>query len=159
METDITAFDLKIRHEIYCSFADDCRAPSYQEIAALLKTDPEQVRVSYHKLHQRHMIFLEPGADTIRIANPFSAIPTRYKVISGERQWKIPISSVWWANCAWDSLGIAAALDIDVQIEAVYPDGQQTVHLEVRNGRVDGKNHLVYFPLPCRQWYDDLIFT
>ena len=56
-------------------------------------------------------------------------------------------------------MGIAAALKIDVQIEASYSDNQETVELQVNHGMVDGKNHLVYFPLPCRQWYDDLIFT
>ncbi len=151
METIITEFDLKTRHQIYHFFADNCRAPSYQEVAYLLNAEKENVRVSFHKLHERHMIFLEPGADTIRMANPFSAIPTNYKVISGNKK--------WWANCAWDSLGIAAALKIDVQIEASYSDNQETVELQVNHGVADGKNHIIYFPLPCRQWYDDLIFT
>ena len=65
----------------------------------------------------------------------------------------------WWANCAWDSLGIAAALEIDAQIESRYPDIEKTVEFQVKQGMVDGKNHVIYFPLPCRQWYDDLIFT
>jgi hypothetical protein len=151
METIIAEFDLKIRYQIYRYFADNCSAPSYQEIADLLNTEKENVRVSFHKLHERHMIFLEPGADTIRMANPFSAIPTSFKVTSGNK--------LWWANCAWDSVGIAAALKIDVQIKASYADTQETVDLQVNHGMVAGKNHLVYFPLPCRYWYDDLIFT
>jgi len=151
METTITEFDLNIRYQIYRFFADQCRAPSARELADLLNAEQEEVRASFHKLHESHMIFLEPGTDTIRMANPFSAIPTKFKVLSGNRE--------WWANCAWDSLGIAAALNIDVQIEASYPDIEETVRLQVKNGVVDGKDHLVYFPLPCRQWYDDLIFT
>ncbi len=151
METIITEFDLTIRYQIYRFFADQCRAPSYQEIAALLTAESEIVRDSFHKLHARHMIFLEPGADTIRMTNPFSAIPTKFKVMSGDKQ--------WWANCAWDSVGIAAALHIDVEIEASYPDQSETITLQVQNGALDGKNHIVYFPLPCRQWYDDLVFT
>lgn len=151
METKITEFDLKVRYQIYRFFVDDCRAPTYQEIANLLDVENELVRVSFHKLHERHMIFLEPTADTIRMANPFSAIQTRYRVMSRNK--------VWWANCAWDSFGIAAALQIDALIEASYPDDQGTVELQVNHGLVDGKNHIIYFPLPCSQWYDDLIFT
>jgi DNA-binding transcriptional MocR family regulator len=147
----ITEFDLKIRYQIYRFFADRCRAPSHQELADLISAEQDPVRDSFHKLHERHMIFLEPGADTIRMANPFSAIPTKFRVQSGQKQ--------WWANCAWDSLGIAAALNIDVHIKAGYPDNQETVELQVENGRVDGKKHVIYFPLPCRQWYDDLVFT
>jgi len=151
METTITEFDLKIRYQVYRFFADNCRAPSYQEIAGLLNAAKEDVRDSFHKLHERHMVFLEPSADSIRIANPFSAIPTKFRVKADHKE--------WWANCAWDSLGIAAALKIDVDIEAAYPDIQGKVKLQVNNGAVDGKNHVVHFPLPCRQWYDDLVFT
>jgi hypothetical protein len=97
------------------------------------------------------MIFLEPGGETIRMANPFSAIPTKFRVKSGPLE--------WWANCAWDSLGIAAALKIDVKIRASYPDSQESIELQVFHGIVDGKNHVVHFPLPCVKWYDDLVFT
>jgi hypothetical protein len=151
METTISEFDLKVRYQIYRFFADNCRAPSYQQIASWLNSEQENVCASFHKLHERHMIFLEPNTDSIRMANPFSAIQTRFKVTSGNKQ--------WWANCAWDSLGIAAALKIDVQIQASYPDTQETVDIQVNRGIVDGRNYIVYFPLPCRQWYDDLIFT
>jgi len=151
MEVIISEFDLQVRYQIYNFFADNCITPSYQQIANSLNADDENVRISFHKLHERHMIFLEHDSDSIRMANPFSAIPTRFKVISGNKQ--------WWANCAWDSLGIAAALKIDVQIKASYPDTQETVDLQVDNGIVDGKGHIVYFPLPCGHWYDDLIFT
>lgn len=151
MQTIISAFDLQVRYQIYRFFADHCTAPTYQQIATLLNAENESVRTSFHKLHERHMIFLEANTDAIRMANPFSAIPTRFKVRAGNKQ--------WWANCAWDSLGIAAALKIDVQISASYPDTQETVNLQVNHGLVDGKNHLVYFPLPCRQWYEDLVFT
>lgn len=151
METIISEFDLQVRYKIYRFFADNGTAPSYQEIANLLNADHENVRVSFHKLHQRHLIFLEHNSDSIRMANPFSAIPTKFKVISGNKQ--------WWANCAWDSLGIAAALKINVQIKASYPDTEETMTLQVKDGIVDGKKHIVYFPLPCGQWYNDLVFT
>lgn len=110
METAITAFDLKIRYQIYRFIAERCRVPTDQEIASLLNVAKDEVRSSFHRLHARHMIFLEPGGDTIRMANPFSAVPTRYKVRSEKKQ--------WWANCAWDAFGIAAAFHTDVDIEA-----------------------------------------
>ena len=151
MKTAISAFDLKVRYQIYRYFAEHCVAPSHQQIADLLDVEVEKVHVSFHELHEHHMIFLEPNSDSIRMANPFSAIPTDLKTISGDKQ--------WWANCAWDSLGIAAALDIDVEIQASFPNSQETVDLQVNDGIVDGKDHVVYFPLPVGRWYDDLIFT
>jgi hypothetical protein len=151
MESSITAFDLQIRYQIYRFFAEKFRAPSCSELAGLPDSDEEAVLVTFHKLHDRHMIFLQPGTDCIRMANPFSAVATQFKVRSGLKD--------WWANCAWDALGIAAALQIDVQIHAAYPDHQETVDLRVINGTVDGRGHVVYFPLPCSHWYDDLVFT
>jgi len=151
MDTTITQFDLKIRYHVYRFFADNCRAPAFQEIADLLNTESEKVRVSFHKLHERHMLFLEPGSDSIRIANPFSAIPTNFKVLSGNKS--------WWANCAWDSFGIPAALNIDVLIEANFPDLDDAVELHVDHGKVDNEQLYIYFPLPFRHWYDDLIYT
>ncbi len=96
MGTIISEFDLQVRYQIYHFFVNHCVAPSYQQIANSLNAENENVRVSFHKLHERHMIFLERNSDSIRMANPFSAIPTKFKVISGNKQ--------WWANCAWDSL-------------------------------------------------------
>lgn len=97
------------------------------------------------------MIFLDVTTGQIRMANPFSAIPTSYRVRVGEK--------VWWANCAWDTLGIAAALNLNVDIEANHPTDGQTVTLKVTNGAVTEPDWLIYFPLPCQQWYDDLVYT
>ena len=151
MDTKISDFYLNVRYQIYRYFADNCTAPTYQQIADLLNVNHEMVRVSFHKLHEQHMIFLEPNSDSIRMANPFSAIPTKFKSIAGQKQWS--------ANCAWDALGIAAALSIDLEIQAEYPDSDEMVKLQIVEGVVDGKGHVVYFPLPCGEWYDDLIFT
>lgn len=151
MEKAITEFDLKIRFQIYHFIAELCTFPTPQGIASLLSVSKDEVVESFYRLHTHHMIFLEPGGETIRIANPFSAVPTRYKVKAENKE--------WWANCAWDSLGIAAALNVDVNIEAVYPDTEEMVEFQVWDGSFDGKNHVVYFGLPFRQWYDDLVFT
>ena len=151
METIITDFDLSIRYQILRFFADRCKAPEYREIADLHKLEPEDVRGAYHKLHEHHLVFLEPGTDAIRMAHPFSGIPTNYRVIQGNKR--------WFSNCAWDSLGIPAALNIDARIEGICADDHEPIELQVKNGTVDGKGLVVYFPLPFRHWYDDLIFT
>ena len=126
-------------------------APTYEKIAEELNQPSERVLKSFINLNSHHMIFLEPGSVNIRMANPFSAIPTRYIVRSGNLQ--------WWANCAWDSLGIAAATHRDVVITAGFPDEGESIELTVENGVLDGKETYVYFALPCDQWYDDLIYT
>ena len=44
--------------------------------------------------------------------SPFSAIPTQVRARANDR-W-------YWANCAWDMLGVPAALHSDAEIEAWY---------------------------------------
>ncbi len=64
----------------------------------------------------------------------------------------------YYANCAWDMLGIPAALHADARIEAVYADTGEPAQFGVTDGHVHGRG-VVSFALPFRQWYDDLIFT
>lgn len=151
VEPSLSEFDQKVRYLIFRFFAENCRAPTCQEIATLAYSDEVATFMAFHKLHRLHMITLDQRTNTIRMANPFSAVATRYMVRSGKK--------AWWANCAWDALGIAASLQIDATIKADYPDIPESVELKVECGEVDGKNTVVYFPLPIQQWYEDLVFT
>jgi len=96
------------------------------------------------------------------MANPFSGIPTDFKVHANDK--------TYYANCAWDMLGIPAALHTDAVIEAVCTESYESVKLEIRNGNIAqaavlsggdaaSSTLLVHFPLPFSHWYDDLVFT
>ena len=61
--------------------------------------------------------------------NPFSVVPTAYRVHAGGR-W-------WYGNCAWDALGICAALHVDGRIETSCPDCGEPLAVEVRDERPD----------------------
>ena len=87
----------------------------------------------------------------MRIAAPFSAIRTGYEVWVGERR--------YWANCAWDILGIPAALQCDAQMVATLPDNREQARLEIKRGQVQHQGEVVRFPNPVKRWYDDLIDT
>ena len=100
---------------------------------------------------------------TIRMANPFSGIPTDFRVHANGK--------TYFANCAWDMLGIPAVLHCDAIIEAVCTESNDSVQLEIRDGQtyaqaavpsggVSGLSELlIHFPLPFARWYDDLLFT
>jgi len=85
------------------------------------------------------------------MANPFSAVETPFRVHAR--------GVTYWANCAWDALGIPAALGADAQIEATDAETGQPVLLDVQNGQVSSHGEWVHFPLPFQRWYDDLILT
>ena len=94
---------------------------------------------------------LDPAADEIRMANPFSAVPTAYRVLTSDR-W-------WYANCAWDAFGICAALDVDGTVESSCPDCGEPYAVRVEGKRIDRPDLLFHCLLPAARWWDDIVFT
>jgi hypothetical protein len=140
-----------VRAFVYQHFADTTHAPDVDETARHFNMSNEEAGTIYAELNNRHAFFLEPGTLTIRMANPFSGVPTDFKVHANGK--------TYFANCAWDMLGIPAALHCDAVIDAVFTESNETVQLEIRDGKVTHSEYLVHFPLPFARWYDDLAFT
>ncbi len=110
-----------------------------------------RVREGWRRLHGAHALILNLSGSEIRMANPFSAVPTAYRVRAGGR-W-------WYANCAWDAFGICAALHVDGRIEASCPDCGFPVAVEVREQRPDDTSLLFHCLVPAAHWWDDIVFT
>jgi hypothetical protein len=110
------------------------------EAAARFHISVEEAGEYYKELNSRHALFLEPETLTIRMAWPFSAVPTDFKVHADGK--------TYFANCAWDMLGIPAAIHADAAIEAVCTESNERVKLEIKDGQVTNYHLLVHFPLP-----------
>ena len=144
--------DLRVRNHLYAAFVRDGTATSASETASALELPAADVADAYRRLHEAHALVLQPGGTEIRMLNPFSAVETSYRVEAGGRS--------WFANCAWDSLGIPGALHSDGRIESACPDCGEPLELEVRDGElVGGRELLVHFVVPARRWWDDIVFT
>jgi len=143
--------DWAIRLHIYGYFVARGRPPTSEEVASHFRLEEAEVRAAFHRLHDHHALFLDPGTDVIRMANPLSAVPTAYRVRVGDRG--------LWANCAWDSLGIPAMLDADARVEAILPTTGEAVNYAVEKGKLKADPFVVHFPLPFARWYDDLQHT
>lgn len=151
METRAEDLIWAVRAFIYEQFATTTRPPTVEETAAHFHLSLDQAAALYQELHQRHALFLDAGTSTVRMANPFSAIPTSFRVYARGK--------LYWANCAWDSLGIPAALHDEARIETQCAGSGQPVTLTVQQGRVVDRGELIHFLVPFRHWYDDLVFT
>ncbi|MBA2332459.1 MAG: alkylmercury lyase family protein [Actinobacteria bacterium] len=144
--------ELRIRNHLYTSFVRDRTTSMPAEAAAELGLPEADVVDAYRRLHDAHGLVLEPGSTRIRMLNPFSAVETPHRVESAGRS--------WFANCAWDALGIPAALHADGRIESKCPDCGEPLELEVREGElVRGADLLVHFVVPACRWWDDIGFT
>jgi len=144
--------DLRIRNHVYASFVGIGSAPAPADTAAKLGLVEDEVAAAYRRLHDAHALVLEPDSSRIRMLNPFSAVETPHRVEAGGRE--------WFANCAWDALGIPAALHRDGSVRSECPDCSEPLELEVRDGElVRGSELLVHFVVPARRWWDDISFT
>jgi len=149
------------RHFVYSHFADTTRPPRVNETAAHFGISTEEASNLYKELHSRHAMFLDLDEMAIRMANPFSGIPTDFKVHANGK--------TYFANCAWDMLGIPAALHCDAVIDAVCTESNDIVRLEIKDGQISNHQFTnsqstntqlrIHFPLPFARWYDDLVFT
>ncbi|HSL30579.1 MAG TPA: organomercurial lyase [Anaerolineales bacterium] len=141
----------QIRFFVYQHFVEATRPPSVDETAARFQLTHEQAVAAYEELHQRHALYLRPGTDEILMANPFSGVETAFKVHANGR--------TYFANCAWDTLGIPAALDTDAEIESACAWSGEAIRIRVSSMQVHGSEALVHFLIPFREWYSDLAFT
>jgi hypothetical protein len=148
----VDELDLRIRNHVYASFVQAGSAPTPAEAGEALGIAADEVAAAFRRLHDGHALVLHPGTTELRMLNPFSAVETKHRVDAGGRS--------WFANCAWDALGIPAALHTDGTVRSECPDCGEPLELEVRDGLlVRGGELLVHFAVPARRWWDDIAFT
>ncbi|MCP5037531.1 MAG: hypothetical protein GY945_08025 [Rhodobacteraceae bacterium] len=149
--TNTEKLDQTVRRYVYGHFVDQQRPPTVAETAAALQVPDNAVEASYQRLHEARVLVLEPGKPEIRFAEPFCAIPTRFRVHAQEK--------AWWGTCAWDALGIPAALHADAEIVSSCPDCETPLTLKVEGGRIVGADEVIHFAVPANRWWADIFFT
>ena len=140
-----------IRAFVYEYFAETTRPPQVDDVAAHFAVTQAEAISAYDELHGRHALFLQPGTHDILMANPFSGVETPFKVRANHK--------TYFANCAWDSLGIPAALHTDADVEAACAQSGEAIHVGVHEQQIRNSDALVHFLVPFRDWYNDLHFT
>ena len=144
------AVDLTLRNNTYTLLVRLGRGPTAAELATETGMAETAVQAGWKRLHEQHAIVLGSD-DEIRMANPFSAVPTSHRVEAAGR--------TWYANCAWDAFGVCAALDADGHIETTCPDCGEQLVVEVRDGRPDDESLVFHSLVDAGHWWDDIVFT
>jgi hypothetical protein len=139
--------DLALRQATYRLFVDLGRAPTPAELGL----EEDALREGWRRLHDAHALVLDEATGELRMANPFSAVPTPYRVHAQDR-W-------WYANCAWDAFGVCAALQVDGRIESACPDCGEPIHVDVVDQRPSDDTLFFHTLVPARHWWDDIVFT
>jgi Alkylmercury lyase len=140
-----------VRNSTYALFVRLGRAPTLDEVADAASVEAADVRACWRRLHDAHALVLDVVSGEIRMANPFSAIETPYRVHAAGRR--------WYANCAWDAFGVCAALHVDGRIETTCADCGDALAIEVRDERPDDESLLFHSLVDAVHWWDDIVFT
>ncbi len=143
--------DVRLRNATYRSFVELGRAPTAREVAAALGMSTEDAREGWRRLHDAHALVLDPATGDLRMANPFSAVPTPFRVSAAGR--------AWFANCGWDAFGIGAALHVDSVIHTECADCGSPLEIGVRDGRPDDERLVFHVLVPAAEWWQDIGFT
>jgi hypothetical protein len=144
--------DTTVKLAIYEITTETGRVPNSQAVSRKTDIDEAEVLGAFARLHAKRLLLPEPGDPTrIRMAPPFSGVPTKFPVEANGKQ--------YYANCVWDAFGIAAALHCDAISRA--SDGQtgESLTLEIKNGAPVLKPYVAHFAVPAAHWWDDLVFT
>jgi Alkylmercury lyase len=129
--------DLDLRNRTYSEFVRLGRAPRAEELGPR-----DDVLAGWRRLHDEHALVLD--GDEILMANPFSAVPTPYRVEAGGRS--------WYGNCAWDAFGICTLLG-QGRIE------HRDIVMEVDYGVPDDRSLVFHCEVPAAHWWDDIVYT
>jgi hypothetical protein len=142
---------LAVRRHLMQHLANTGAAPSVPDLAVTAGCTEAEVRAALRALADHHVVVLEPGSDALRMAHPFSAVPTPFPVRAGARR--------WWGNCIWDALGIAALMEEGTAIDTPCPDCADPLTLRVSADRALAGDGIVHFAVPAARWYEDIIDT
>ncbi len=146
------ALDLAVRTAVYDHFAQRAGRPAIAEVAATVGSAAEEVEAAYRRLAARRMLVLEKDGRSIRMASPFSGVPTQHVAEAGGRR--------HFSNCAWDVLGVLAALGEPGIAHSRCEQSGEVLRLEVTPG--DGPepcDWLFHCSVPAAHWWDDIVFT
>jgi hypothetical protein len=143
--------DREVRWLVYRHFIDTGSPPNTPMLARESGSDLRSVEESLLRLAEAQSLVLAPGSSSIWMAHPFSALPTPYPVRAGGVQ--------YWANCAWDALGIPAMLGEDTTTVTLCPDCGASMILRIEEGSVSPQDAVVHFLVPARDFWKDIGFT
>jgi hypothetical protein len=125
--------------------------PSLDAIAAHFGTTRDVARQELGALKIGKTILVHPDSGEIWMAGPFSAAKSDYQVVTSDRS--------WWANCAWDMLGIPIVLNEEVQGRTRCTDCGSPMTFDCSPARPPTIDAVVHFLVPARRWYEDIAFT
>ena len=145
------SLDTQTKVAIYRHFAETGQRPSLEVIAERVGASIGDVRETYARLRAQRVLALEPDGESIRMAPPFSGVPTQHVVLVD--------GTSYFANCAWDSFGIPAALHRPGRVQSRCEQSGEPLELEIGLEGPPPCDWLFHCLVPAAKWWDNIVFT
>jgi hypothetical protein len=143
--------DLEVKLAVYRHFAATATRPSPEDVASATGLPVSEIPAVYARLRAARVLLLEDDGASIRMAPPFSGVPTQHVAeVDGLR---------YYANCAWDVLGIPAALHRPGTVHSRCEQSLEPLRLHVGMDGPEASDWLFHCLVPAARWWDDLVFT
>ena len=143
--------DTQVKLAVYHHFAEKGSPPSPEEVASRAGVEVASVLDAYQNLRSQRLLVLEADGASIRMASPFSGVPTQHIVESGGIRYH--------ANCAWDALGILAALQRPGVVHSQCAQSGEPLQLQVGKDGPEPSDWLFHCLVPAAKWWEDIVFT
>jgi len=114
MAVETPEFPIALRRFVYDHLLSRGLPPSSEQIGEHFGVSTDDARHAIGSLKIGKTVLPHPTTGEIWMAGPFAARPSTYRVV-GKRL-------AWWANCAWDMLGVATIVAEPVDIETRCTD-------------------------------------
>lgn len=144
-------FDLQLRAAIYRHFADRAAAPTIDDMARVVGHPRAEVATGYQRLFAKRMLVLMPDGESIRMAPPFSGIETQHQVRA--------LGKTYFANCAWDSFGVPAALHAEADVLSRCEQTHEPLRLRLTAEGPPPSDWLFHVAVPAAHWWRDIVYT
>ncbi|MCI4347002.1 MAG: alkylmercury lyase family protein [Thermoplasmata archaeon] len=143
----------ELRKLVFDWFLETGRAPLLEEIMHRYEASREEAAAWLSVLQDAHHLLLLPGTQRILMANPFSSLPTPFRVSVGSKE--------YFANCAWDAIAFHVMLNRDLRVSSLCHHCGDPIVFELHHGKTSesGRRAVVFLGTPVSRWYDNLVMT
>jgi hypothetical protein len=143
--------ETRVKLAVYRHFAETGGRPGVAEVAERAHLDLPSVLRSYTGLRAQRLLVVEEDGSSIRMAPPFSGVPTPHAVVVD--------GVTYFANCAWDAFGIPAALHRPGEVKSQCEQSGEPLRLAVGINGPEPSSWLFHCLVPAAKWWDDIVFT
>jgi hypothetical protein len=143
----VTPTPERLHHLLTLHVIETGHAPDPNCLSILAGCSEPEAVAALRQLESMHGVILVPNSLKVWSLHPFALMPTAF--------WVATRTAGWWANCAWCSLGIAAALREDVMISTTAGAEDEPLEFRIENGRPSRQDLLMHFPEGPARWWDN----